>query len=155
MTMEDTQETVQSTSVGDSVEDSSVHPVYEPTGSEGPKPRSRRRTTSKASSTSQAKSRVTRQSKTHEADPPQPPETQDETIETTESLKNPAEVAVSVVELTPESEIESHVFSTKGKEGNRIYEGGRGSSKERKNRVSDRHTLAKAAMEREEAMADG
>ncbi|CRG91766.1 hypothetical protein PISL3812_08818 [Talaromyces islandicus] len=150
-TIENSQEALQNSSV----EDSSVHPVDEATGSEGPKPRGRRRTASKASSTSQAKSRVTRQSKTLERDLRQPPESQDETIETMESLKNPAEVAVSVAELTPESEIESHLFPTKGKEGNQVDEGRRENSKERRNRVSNRHTLAKAAMEREEAMADG
>lgn len=140
-----------------SVEGSSMHPVEEATGSEGPKPRGRRRTASKASSTSQAKSRVTRrQSKTQETDSPNQQELQDKTVETSEGLRTPAEVAVSVAELTPESEIESHVLSTNRKEGGQIEQRGNGSNlKERKNRVSDRHTLAKAAMEREEAMADG
>jgi hypothetical protein len=147
--MVDGQEAVLDTSV----EDSSVHPVEEVTSSEGPKPRGRPRTISKSSSTSQAKPKVTRRrSKAQDTDSPKPPESQDKTIETNDSLKTPAEVAVSVAELTPESEIESHLSANR-KEGG---EGGnRSNSKERKNRVSDRDTLAKAAMEREEAMADG
>jgi hypothetical protein len=136
-----------------SFEDSSVLPVEDATSSEGPKPRGRRRTISKTSSTSQAKARVARRrSKTQDTDSPKPPESQDKTIETNDSLKTPAEVAVSVTELTPESEIDSHLSAGRkegGEGGNRSY------SKERRNRVSDRHTLAKAAMEREEAMADG
>lgn len=148
--------TSQEAVLGASAEDSSAQPVDEFASSEGPKTKGRPRTTSKASSTSQAKSRVTRQSRAHETDPPQPPESHvQKTIETTESLKNPAEIAVSVAELTPESEIENHLLFARAKEGNQIDEARRSDSKERKNQVSDRHILAKAAMEREEAMADG
>lgn len=149
--MLDTQEAI----LDSPVEDLSAQPVEEAAASEGSKPRGRLRTASKASSSSQAKSRVTRQSKSRDTAPVQQSESQHTTAEASESLKPPAEVTVSVAELTPESEIESYHFS-KGKEGDqRTTEGGESNSKERMNRVSDRHTLVKAAMEREEAMADG
>ncbi|KAH8691952.1 hypothetical protein BGW36DRAFT_304448 [Talaromyces proteolyticus] len=142
-------------------EELSVHPVEELARSGGPRTRGRLRTRSRPSVSRalsrevSTTSRTTRQSKLQETSSQQSSEKQTNIAETEIQRTPVVEVAVNVAELTPQSEIEGNDLFAKGKREKGHKEGNENNPDEHNARLTGKDALAKAAMEREEAMADG